>query len=47
MPDEMRCSECNRPFVDAPCGLIHLIAQRQIALARELTRAMFRMGKSR
>lgn len=47
MADELRCSECNRPFVDAPCGFTHLIVQRQIALARELIRALFRRGERR
>jgi hypothetical protein len=31
---ELRCSECNRPFIAESCGLVHAIARVQLLWLR-------------
>lgn len=42
MAEELRCSECGRPFTDEPCGLVHAIARVEIALLRDFADALMR-----
>ncbi|MGW4422567.1 hypothetical protein [Streptosporangium sp. NPDC004631] len=41
---EMRCSECGRPLVDQPCGLVHAFARMQIAAIRMGLSSLLKRG---